>query len=57
MNKQELDRIIAEDHRDASMSAEMIDKAKDFSTRVIEHIIAELEYELRERDPKYGDDR
>ena len=42
-----------EDHRDASESAELIEKLKDCSTRVIKHVMAELEYELRERDSSY----
>ena len=48
-----MNRITNEDHRDASESAELIEKLKDCSSRVITHVIAELQYELQSRDSDY----
>jgi len=48
-----MNRILAEDHVDVSRLTALIDSAKDCSTPVIEHVIAELEHELQERDSNY----
>ena len=42
-----------EDYRDVSETMEWIEKLKDCSSRVIEHVIKELEVELSERDSNY----